>query len=352
MAFSTSLPGLFAKIELERANPDLTGAFNIGNKLAQVRQENDPSKQFVQGLMQRVQEDAKNKQAQSLFNAINKQTQSVNFGTEDQADYNYPRQTTLGQLFGGVQAPDLGILETVSTVGKNQSKSFLDQIKAQESIRKQQRMQDLAKQSESGDLIQRGVDSDGNPLYTSKKFMEFQRELVTENPMIDMDTQKAIAGATNAEPILQEATSFINQWKGSPKDFQRYVDEIKISGEGPNFNYLIEDGSPMESLVGNLRALRTLGFAVAGQNYTALEKQIIEEGTNPRGKSPEQFEKDVYRLFDQMVDKARAGTMGLKQAREKVSGLKKYRELNQNNNSDLLSAVAAEKARRKSNGSV
>lgn len=106
MAFATSLPGLFAKIELERANPDLTGAFNIGSKLAQARQENDPSKQFVQGLMQRVQEDAKNEGVRKLF-----ESQGVSV----------PQQSFGSRLLGGVQDPTEA-LKVAATIKASQAK--------------------------------------------------------------------------------------------------------------------------------------------------------------------------------------------------------------------------------------
>ncbi len=177
------------------------------------------------------------------------------------------------------------------------------------------------------DIMLAGYDTKGRPFYRSRSYGEFQRGLVTENPSIDLDTQKAISAVKFAQPKIQNVTRLIDSGAlGDDKTFKKFVNEIRVLGAGPTLRYTVQDGSPLEGLVSELNSLRVGGFGIAGTAYTDTEREIIEYGLDPRGKSLSQIKSDINIVQDLMIEKARSGTMGLKEARDTVSQFKTFRE--------------------------
>jgi hypothetical protein len=181
--------------------------------------------------------------------------------------------------------------------------------------------------SNNPDLILSGYTSKGLPTYRSKAYGKFQRELITENPNLDLDTQKAIAAISYAEPRIKQIESLIDSGAlGDDKTFKKFASAIVAKGDGDLKRYAVPDGSPLEELVSQINSLRIGGFGIAGTAYTDTEREIIEFGLNPIGKSLSQIKEDVRIVQDYMTEKARTGTMGLKEARSIVSNFKTLRE--------------------------
>lgn len=181
--------------------------------------------------------------------------------------------------------------------------------------------------SKDPSMILAGITSEGKPRYISKNYMQAQRDMITENPSIDLDTQKAIAAVKFAEPRLQKIESLIDSGSlGNDETFKKFVKEIQVQGKGPTLRYTVKDGSPLEELMSEINSLRIGGFGIAGTAYTDTEREIVEFGLDPRGKSLSQIKQDIRIVQDFMTEKARSGTMGLKEARNVVKQFKSLRE--------------------------
>ncbi len=140
------------------------------------------------------------------------------------------------------------------------------------------------------------------------------REATTENPQLDQDTQRAIAALDFLNPRLDNATKILD--KIGKDEFEKLSTQIQV---GANNEFLVPNGSPLEELVAELNDAKLTGFGLAGAAYTDTEKETVEGGFNPIGKSFERFKRDISRNRDFFTSKAKAGTIGLKEAREKVS---------------------------------
>lgn len=140
------------------------------------------------------------------------------------------------------------------------------------------------------------------------------REATTENPQLDQDTQKAIAALDFLKPRLDNANKILD--KIGKDEFEKLSTQIQI---GANNELIVPNGSPLEDLVAELNDAKVTGFSIAGAAYTDTEKATVEGGFNPIGKSFDRFKRDIIRNQDFFTSKARAGTMGLKEARAKVA---------------------------------
>src|SRR3990167_3512821 len=181
-----------------------------------------------------------------------------------------------------------------------------------------------------------------------------QREAVVENPTLDIDTQRAVAASQFMEPRIQRIQSIIssnlNVFGGNKlgKLFNQYVskkgNQLFVNENAPN-------GGLLETIVGDINAMKLTGFAIGGATYTGTERETIERQLDPFAKSSDQFFTDMRSLQEYHTEKARAGLIGLKEARETVSGNKKSEENSSAKNrlgDDLASsAKAILEARRK-----
>ena len=138
------------------------------------------------------------------------------------------------------------------------------------------------------------------------------REATTENPELDQMTQGAIAALEFSGPRLDSAVSILE--KMGKDQFESLATQIQI---GANNEFLVPNGSPLEDLVAELNDVKITGFGIAGSAYTGNEREVIEGGLNPIGKGFKRFKRDLMRNKDFFSARAKAGTMGLKEARKK-----------------------------------
>lgn len=137
------------------------------------------------------------------------------------------------------------------------------------------------------------------------------REATTENPQIDQTTQGAIAALEFSKPRLENALSILD--KIGKKDFEKLSTQIQI---GANNEFLVPNGSPLEDLVAELNDVKVTGFGIAGSAYSKDERKVVEGGLSPIAKGFDRFKRDLVRNRDFFSARAKAGTMGLKEARK------------------------------------
>lgn len=140
------------------------------------------------------------------------------------------------------------------------------------------------------------------------------REATTENPILDQLTKGAIAAYEFINPRLDNAISILDGI--GEKEFQNLATQISI---GANNEFLVPNGSPLEDLVAELNDAKITGFGIAGSAYSDTEKGVVEGGLNPIGKGFKRFKRDLMRNKDFFSARAKAGTMGLKEARKVAS---------------------------------
>ena len=136
------------------------------------------------------------------------------------------------------------------------------------------------------------------------------REATTENPQLDQQTQSAIAALDFINPRIESANKILNSI--GKKQFENLVTQVQI---GAN-NELIVPPGPLEDLVAEINDIKITGFGIAGSAYTGNERQVVEGSLNPIGKSFERYKRDLNRNKDFFSARAKAGTMGLKEARK------------------------------------
>ncbi len=145
------------------------------------------------------------------------------------------------------------------------------------------------------------------------------REATTENPQLDEKTTGAIAALEFSAPRLDNALKILDEI--GEKDFEKLTTQIQI---GANNEFIVPNGSPLEELVAELNDVKITGFGIAGAAYTGNEREVVEGGLNPIAKGYKRFRRDLMRNKDFFSARAKAGTMGLKKAREVASGAETY----------------------------
>lgn len=148
-----------------------------------------------------------------------------------------------------------------------------------------------------------------------------QREAVTENPALDEKTKGAIGALEFITPRTDAALKALDEI-GEDK-FNQLITQGQIS-VGQNNELFVPNGSPLEDLVKEINDIKLTGFSIAGSAYSDTEKRTVEGGYNPIGKSFKGYKRDILRNKDFFSSRAKAGTMGLKQARDVASNLDTY----------------------------
>lgn len=145
------------------------------------------------------------------------------------------------------------------------------------------------------------------------------REAVTENPQLDIQTQGAIAALDFINPRIDSALQILDEI--GPEKFEDLVTQIQI---GSKQELIVPNGSPLEDLVAEINDVKITGFGIAGSAYSGNEREVVEGGLNPIGKGFKRFKRDLMRNKDFFTARAKAGTMGLKEARGRVANSDTY----------------------------
>ncbi len=144
------------------------------------------------------------------------------------------------------------------------------------------------------------------------KRSEESRQAVVNNPMVNQDTQGAVAAYQYTAPRLKEITDIVNSGALKGDVFSRLAKQITVGKSG---ELVVPDGSPLETMIGRINDIKLTGFGLGGKNFTENEAKIIFGRLDPTGKSDKRFIQDINSLQEFFKLKADAGTRGLKETK-------------------------------------
>jgi len=296
MAFSTVTPRLF-QATMQQPDTNATGAFNIGAKLAELRNQNDPNRQFVEALKTRMVEDQKNRAIRQMFKG---------------AGVDVPEQSGFSQLIGGVQDPT-EVLKTAATIQSGQLTNLLNSAKIKTEMAK-------AKNFEQGGGRDPLVDQydayneDGSidfsklPPNTSAYTDRYGnvRIRVNPNPIPTEWQANAISGAEKFEPLVSGIQQLIDN--GALKGgWDKYLAE---GGDSWIRRILTPDNTPLEQLASKRAELIKYVFSEGGKQLTEGEKQTVKAGLDFVGKSDAQIKQDLAQAISILRSKGELATGG------------------------------------------
>lgn len=294
MAFSTVTPRLF---EANIDKPDYSNiapAFNIGERLANLRTANDPSRQFVEALKTRMVEDQKNRAIQNMFRA-----NGVDFKGGS-------------SLLGGVQDPT-DVLKTISALRSNDYTNQLNDAKLQTELAKAKNFgkdggDPLAEQY--GALNDDGsIDFAKMPPGTSAYTDRYGnvRVRVTPNPFPTEWQANAISGENKFGPLVSDIQNLIDGGALSGGFKDQYLAE---HGDNWLARMMTKDNSPLEQLASKRAEVVKYMFSEGGKTLSPTEKAIVEAGLTFTGKGNEQIKNDFQEAISILGRKGLLATGG------------------------------------------
>lgn len=151
---------------------------------------------------------------------------------------------------------------------------------------------------------------------TVKQKAEASRQATVNNPMVNQDTQGAVAAYQYIQPRLDKIRSLVGSGALSGDTFTKLAKQVTVGKSG---ELVVPDGSPLESLIGDLNDIKLTGFGLGGKNFTENEAKIIFGRLDPTGKSDARFLKDLNSLQEFFKLKAEAGTRGLSDTKDIIN---------------------------------
>lgn len=296
MAFSTVTPRLF-DATLRQPDTNATGAFNIGSKLAELRNQNDPNRQFMESLKTRMVEDQKNRAIRQMFKG---------------AGVDVPEQGMFSQLIGGVQDPT-EVLKTASTIQGNTLTNLLNSAKIQTEMAKAKNFSEgggLDPLIEQYDAYNEDGSIDvskmppGTTFYTDRYGKAKAR--INPNPIPTEWQANAISGAEKFEPLVADIQKLIDGGALSG-GYDKYLAE---GGDSWIRRLLTKDNSPLETLASKRAELVKYVFSEGGKTLTENEKEVVKSGLDFVGKGNDQIKSDLSEAISVLRRKGLLATGG------------------------------------------
>lgn len=327
MPFTSSAPNFFGRFGAQtsptnfgnpmdvfaKADATRSAMPNLFSTIQQVRA-NELERQTKQAAISTALQELVMKQQMAPYDMAIKQSE-VAMAPASLAIKQAQAQTEAAKLQNLPQEREKLIAETQAATVKAQKDA--QAMKNMQAFREQ-----LKKDMDSGDLVVMGYTPDGKPMIRSKRYKQFEREMITENPTVDVDTQKALTAYSFLDENLSQVKNIVKTADKAFGDtplsqiFNKYVVD-----KGNQF--LVKEGSPygdvLEDLVSLMNSARITGFNIAGAAYTGNERETVEANLNFTGKSSRRILKDLDNYQKYFELKAKAGLMGLKEARSIVN---------------------------------
>lgn len=328
MPFTSSAPNFFGRMGAQTSPTNFGNPFDVFAKADATRAAAPNLFSTIQGVRKNeLDRQVKQTQIAKVLQDLAIQQQLAPF---EQAYRQAQATTEFGKVQNLPQEREKLIAETQAATIK--AKKDTQAMKNMQAFRDQ-----LNKDLDSGDLAIMGYTPDGKPMIRSKKYKQFEREMVTENPQVDQDTQKAITAYAYLDENLAQVKNIIKTadkvFGDTPlaQIFNKYVVD-----DGNQF--LVKEGSPygdsLEDLVSLMNSARLTGFNIAGAAYTPTEQKNVEANLRFTGKSNRRILKDLDNYQKYFELKAKSGLMGLKEARESIKPKKVVDTVKTDNLSD------------------